>query len=507
MGTDIREENTEEITKSLEIMKAMAESSHYFFVREIIGNEYVVPHVHGAISNWLASAGIGRVRKFNGVDIKGKLRLVLIPRDSLKSTFISSGYALWRMIKNPNERILIDSESRDLSRAILKNIKGIIDNCELIKVLWGDLNGADKGLTWNQDSIRITTRKDYKSKEDTVETSGIDVSITGRHFTTIIMDDLHSERNITSKEMIEKVKEHIQLMMPLLEPEGELIIVGTRWLDDDAYDWIMSLKDDDGNSLFDTFVHSCYNDDGTAYYPERNSLAVLALKKATMKQSLFSCQYLLDPIPEAIAPLKKSHLVYIDTDKIPLNINKFMMCDTIGDKKAEVGDYFAVTSWGVSMEINELGLTKLYLLDGFCGHFDTEEQINSIVNLYLKTRPLEFGIEKSGMNTLNLHLENNLKAKGLVMITSELKPSGRQKEGRIMQFIPYSQNGMVHINKSCNEKFLEEFLYEWTRFPKGRRDDCLDASAYVFDFMAKYPADLYGSRIRKPDKPVNWKLA
>ena len=490
-----------------QLYKGSSEQSLYLFMRNVVNNEFIVPHVHGEIAKWLCSPERRSVKRFAGVDIRGKLCLIMIPRDSLKTTFISAGYALWKIVKDPDIRILIDSESRDLSKKILGNVKDIIDNCDMLKAVWGEFNGSKLGNTWNQDAIRVSGRKDYKAKEETIETSGVDVAITGRHYDMIIMDDLHSERNISSKEQIEKVKDHIQLMMPLLESDGEMIVVGTRWSDDDAYDWITSLKDDDGNPLFDTFIHSAYNDDGSAYYPERNSLSTLALKKATMREALFSCQYLLDPIPEAIAPLKKSHLKYVAPDEIPTNINRFMMCDTIGDKKEQKGDYFSVVTWGIKPELNELGLCDLYLLDGFCGWLDTEQQINAIVALYMRTRPIDFGIEKAGMGTLSLHLENNLKAKGIGFTTSELKPGGGEKTSRIMQFIPYAQNGMVHINKECNKEFVEEFLYEWSRFPKGRRDDCIDASAYIFDFLSKYPIGLYGRKTSKPRKQLNWKVA
>jgi phage terminase large subunit-like protein len=97
------------------------------------------------------------------------------------------------------------------------------------------------------------------------------------------------------------------------------------------------------------------------------------------------------------------------------------------------------------------------------------------------------------MNTLSVHLTNNLAARGLSMITGELKPMGRGKKERILQFTPYNQNKLIHINKGCNEIFLEEFLNEWSRFPKSKRDDCLDASAYIFDYLAKYPLELYGN--------------
>jgi len=272
--------------------KSAGEHSLFFFGREVVGNEFIVPHVHGELAKWLCSPERERVKVIGGVETKSKLVMVLLPRDSLKTTFLSAIYPLWRIVNNPDIRILIDSESRDLSKMILKNIKDTIDNCKPLRAIWGDFNGQANGLTWNLEGIRVNGRTDYKAKEDTVETSGIDVAVTGRHYPLIILEDLHSERNTKSREQIQKVKDHIQLMMPLLENGGEMIVVGTRWSDDDSYDWITTIKDDNNQPLFDTFIHSAYNDDGSAYYPERNNLASLALKKKTMSESLFSCQFL-----------------------------------------------------------------------------------------------------------------------------------------------------------------------------------------------------------------------
>src|SRR3990167_4073882 len=39
-----------------------------------------------------------------------KIKLVLMPRYSFKSTITTVGMILWRLLKNPNERILIYSE-------------------------------------------------------------------------------------------------------------------------------------------------------------------------------------------------------------------------------------------------------------------------------------------------------------------------------------------------------------------------------------------------------------
>src|SRR3990167_4045193 len=83
--------------------KGQGEGDHFWFVRHIVDNEYIVPHVHGEIAGWLSSPERLRLRKFNGIDIKAKLCLIMIPRDSLKTTFVSSGYPLWRLITRTNK--------------------------------------------------------------------------------------------------------------------------------------------------------------------------------------------------------------------------------------------------------------------------------------------------------------------------------------------------------------------------------------------------------------------
>jgi len=469
-------------------LKAMAETSLYFFGKEIIKNP-LLTDIHEDLAAWVCSPERSRVREFQGTKIRGARMLILLPRDTLKTTFISVIYSLWQIVRNPDIRILIDSEARDLSMKILKTVKGLIDTSDFIKALWGNLNGSGSGYTWNLEEIRVKGRTDFHAKEDTIETAGVDVAITGRHFPLIIMDDLHSERNTRTKEQIQKVREHIQYIMPLLEAEGELLVIGTTWDDSDAYQWLQEMKDDNEVPLFDTYIKSAYLDSAEKlpFYPLRLPLDVLAVKKTIMGEDLFSAQYRNDPVPQKSAIFRKDDVRYQSLDTFPKDLNKFMLVDPLGDKENRQGDYFSAVTWGISPELNELGLCELYLIDGVCGHFNIDRQLEAIINLYLKTRPMELGIEKSGMSTLDIHLKNMLKSKNLYLKTVELKPSQRNKEQRIKQFVPYFRGGMVIVNDKLDSEFKDEFIYELSRFPKCKRDDCLDASAYIFDFLNLYP--------------------
>ncbi len=494
-------ENEQSEPTSIQKVKALASKDLYLFGRHVIGNDYLTPEVHGELGKWITSPDRKRKRILGGVEYRGELMAVFIPRDCLKTTFITSIYPTWRLCKNPDLTALIDSEARDLSMQVLNAIKGYMEECKPLRALWGVFK-AD-GRTWSQQAVRIGQRTDFQAKEDNIETAGIDVAKTGRHFDIIIFDDLHSERNSKTKEQIETVIEHIQLSIPLLDKDGTLIMVGTFWADDDAYQWIRELKDDNGDPLFDIFIKSAYKEDGSPYYPVRLPLETLAMRKATMSEDLFSAQYLLDPVPKTNIVLKKENIQWINATDIPKDINRFQMVDPTGDKQIRQGDYFSTVTWGFEDKLDEMGMCKLYLIDGLCGHFSVAEQIDAMVKLFLKTRPLELGIEKAAMSTLHIHLKNHLESKNILLTTRELKPAKRDKiHVRINQFVPYFNGCYVYVNKDANKDFLDEFLYEISRYAttkKGKRDDVLDSSAYIFDFMSLYPPQAIKLKPAKPN--------
>ena len=56
-----------------------------------------------------------------------KFRMILMPRYSFKSCIFTAGYSLWRLMKNPNLRILIYSDSTEKAKGFLIEIKNHIE--------------------------------------------------------------------------------------------------------------------------------------------------------------------------------------------------------------------------------------------------------------------------------------------------------------------------------------------------------------------------------------------
>lgn len=474
--TDIKPE------EKIEIIRRLGLTDLFYFGRTIVGSEYLTERVHGELSRWIEAPE------------RRRFKLILLPRDSLKTTLISQIRILWKLCKNPDTRILLSSETRDLSKLSLKVIKDIITHKETFRIFYGELSGEEVGRKWNEEEIDVATRADFSAKETSISTAGIDVAITGMHFPLIVCDDLHSKKNSTTRDQIEKVKEHIKLLMPLLEKDGEFVVVGTRWDDKDAYGWLMELTDEEGiygrkgEKIFDVYIKGCRNPDGSLFYPERLDEKTLAIKKAIMGRWLFAAQYDNSPIPLEGAVFQDKDIQVIGSDKVPQGLFKVILVDPasmdrIEDITRDNLDYTAIVCIGIASSKDILGLHDLYLLDIQAGIFSEDKAIDTVVSMYNRHRPNLLAVEKAALSSFGKTLMQRISAFHSYIKVHDLKPKGRSKVSRIMGLQPYSSNRKVFlIEENDNEEFLEEHM----RFPKARRDDCLDAFAYVLDIIAEY---------------------
>ena len=102
--------------------------------------------------------------------------LILIPRDTLKTTLISITKNIQRIIRDGNVRILITNAVMDNARKMLHEIKAhLSENPKFI-----DLFGNMKGKIWREDEITVSTRT-VSCKEMTVEISSESIRSWFRH--------------------------------------------------------------------------------------------------------------------------------------------------------------------------------------------------------------------------------------------------------------------------------------------------------------------------------------
>jgi len=164
-----------------------------------------------------------------------KRKLIVMPRGTFKTSIAVVAYTIWRVINDPNIRIIIDSELYTNSKRSLREIAQHLQS-PAVTDLFGHFKGAG---VWNESELLINQRTQTK-KEATITCSGIGAQKTGQHFSLGILDDLNSPTNSATKEGREKVIQHTQYYQSILDPGGELVIVGTRYAVDDIIGWTLS---------------------------------------------------------------------------------------------------------------------------------------------------------------------------------------------------------------------------------------------------------------------------
>ena len=203
-----------------EIKRRACKADLYVFATEICDYQEVNLRTHGEMLDALES--------------RTTRKLIVMPRGTFKSSLGTVAYSIWRLLNNPNERILIDSEVYTNSKNFLREIKAILQSQKFV-----DLFGDWRGSNWTENEITVSTRtKPYK--EASITAGGIGTVKVGQHYSIIIGDDYNSGNNSETPEMRAKVIRHYQMNTSILEPTGTYAIIGTRYAVDDVIGFIMN---------------------------------------------------------------------------------------------------------------------------------------------------------------------------------------------------------------------------------------------------------------------------
>lgn len=160
-------------------------------------------------------------------------KLIVMPRGTFKTSIGLVAFPIWLMIRNPNVRIILDSELWTLSKNSLREIKSHLKG-DRFREAFPDW----KLLLDNQDEMIISTRTVPK-KEPTITASGIGAGKTGQHYDFALLDDLNSPRNSFKPELAEQVITHYKYYTSILDPGGTIVVSGTRYSEMDLIGWIM----------------------------------------------------------------------------------------------------------------------------------------------------------------------------------------------------------------------------------------------------------------------------
>lgn len=432
-------------------------------------------------------------------------------RDHLKTTIISVARACQKVFIDPEKRIGIFSATRPLAVKIQNVIKKLFEDKFLLRcfphILYDDPYKDAEKWSESPEGGLIVKRKGF-FKEPTISSWGLVEGMpTGYHFSDIIYDDIVTQ-DLQSPEIMRKVMDNFDMSENLSSRDCQRTVVGTFYRHDDPLVYIRDKKDPVTNIPMFKLRLKAATEDGTL-----NGKAVFSPEKTLAKKRagnlyFFYCQQLLNPTPRGLEKLNPEHLIIVNKKELPQRLYKFMFLDGAGDAGKRVdraADAWALGVVGVEPLRDEVGASRIYILDLMIEEMDLIEAQNQVVEMYCRNgKVLKLGVEKVGMSTTEIHIANALRAKKRFVSVDRgnlqiLKPGGRSKEYRIESALSWPlKNGKIHVLDTVPKAYVERLKLEMEKFPLWH-DDGLDGLSYVYDMVKDYRFSAADAEEKKED--------
>lgn len=447
--------------------------------------------------------------------------LDLWARDHGKTTIITQGETIRQLLNNPEETIGIFSYSRPAALSILRGIKSILENSSILKACFPDILYADprgEADKWSESDGLVVKRKGFY-KECSLEAWGlIEGMPTGKHFSGRIYDDVETADLVHSPDVMAKLKDSFDMSQNLGTIHGWHKVIGTTYHHEGLLNTLRHRATTEGRMIYTTRVKAA-TVDGTpngasAYLPEER------LAELRVNRQMFYSQQLLDPTPQGTQKLDASLLVEVNPGELPKNLFKFMAVDPAGERKSDrrQGDSWALVVIGVEPYRDDVGMSRVFILDMMIEPMTEAEALTNIVNMFVRNNPRQLGVEKVGISTAEVHIARVLHARGRSISVENsglvvLRPGGRSKAQRIEAALQYPLlHRKLHLCTSVPVAYRERLKLEMQRFPYFH-DDGIDSLAYAYDMLRDYRFgqqsgsgdgdDVWArrARYRKDDKP------
>lgn len=458
-----------------------ARGSLWWFTKNVVNNPVLYEPLHRPVCNWLQEWG------------KTK-KLLILPRGHVKSNICTVSYILWRIVNDPNIRVLIASHKNPDAEKFLGLVKSWILHPTFV-ALFPEIRptkGESRYKCWRSNAILVDRAKMFV--ENTVECTSMTARVVGRHYELLVGDDLVTDENVATKDQLQATIDFHGYCQALLDPGAKELLLGTRYDFSDLYGTIIDTPEksqdyeimvrraiEDGQPIYPTrFTMAEEDEEGVAGDPITAKKSLPKLRR-TMGSWIYNSQMMSDPIDDSVAVFKKADVQAMEVDCLPpTKLNYFRVCDMSSDKQTK-DSRTAIVTGGVDANAD------IYITDIWLGNYTPNEIIEELFRgqqVEMSRRPLLVGFEPAPYERLlKTFLNQRSRETGVFVPYKFLKAeqAERSKDERIMGIQPWIENHKIRVVKGCPH--FDDLKDELLRFPRYRLKDIIDALAQIEHFM------------------------
>ena len=437
-------------------LKKRAENDFYVFCREVLGFAKMSEVPHRELCDSFSKAN-------------RKRQLILMPRNSFKSSVVTVGGTLWTLLKDPDARVLIVSATQKNAAKFFSEIKTHLETNQIFRSMFGEWN--KDSARWREDEITINTRTVVK-KEPSLMYSSLEKQITtSLHFSHIILDDVVSNNNVKNQEQIEKTITYYKLILSVLDPDGWLRMIGTRYSAMDLYGYIMEAEAQN----YDVMVKKAYDELGNPLMPDVLTKEFLENQRKAQGEYIFATQYLNEAVNAANLVFSKERINFYD--KPPTQLEVFMSVSPAVTGPAG-SSYSGILVLGVDVKEN------WYVLDASPNQLTILPMVDEIIRLAKLYKVNHLILEKFNLKkVLEDTLRKRFEDEKLYCPIKEIETSGATaRAARIRSLQPIIEAGRLFIKKEHTALF-----HQLSHYPQVLHD-------YLVDAIKNFVGNVYSAK-------------
>ena len=422
----------------------------------------------------LASHVLGyRVKPFHSRMIRFQSKapdtcLQLAPRGYGKSTILTITRAIIEIIRDPNVRILIASNTQLQAEVFLREIKFHLQHNPRVLEYFGAFASEDK---WDTREIIVAT-KTSSAKESTITCVGVGGAVVSRHYDVIIADDIVDEENSRTELQREKVRIWwYKTLLPCLEPEGKLFILGTRYHYLDLYGYLIKNEYE-----YKHQVIRAIEEDGSTPWPEKFSLEWLEERKRQSGSIIFNAQYQNDTSLMKGDIFREEWFRFYDTHPDWERMHFFVGCDPAATRKESIlsrgkaeGDWWTIVV-GARQKGDAGYSSEIYLKELWRGRCTKEEYLTKLKEIQSHYKPVRVAME-------TVAAQEYLAQDAEKFMPVHRMERTKDKVARAYWLQAFFENSQVLFpakNLVADYSIWQALSDELLLFPQGEHDDLFD---------------------------------
>lgn len=393
----------------------------------------------------------------------GRIAISVPPRHG-KSFFTSQWLPAWFLSNWPHKRVILTTYEANFAATWGRRVRNIIKDKgdELGTYLSGDSTASNNWAT---------------TEEGGMVTAGVGGPITGKGGDLVLIDDPHKNWQEAQSETIRKtIQEWFDsTLYTRLEPGATIVVLHTRWHEDDLIGYLKREKESDG--WFHIRIPAIAEDmddpvgrmPGEALCPERYDINALERIKRNMNTMMWAALFQQRPAPaEGTIFLRDKWKFYSILPKCHFVLQSW---DT-ASKKNRDSAYSTCQTWGVS----ERGV---YLIDQWRKKVEYPQLRQQAEIQYMKYRPRAVLIEDRDTGQALIQALQQETTMPVLAVYPDL-----DKVIRASAVSPMVESGRVFLpDITPDTLWVAEFIENCATFPNSLYKDEIDAMSQALGYI------------------------